>query len=114
MIVDESEDKLNEVAKTRPDLIDYKLNASKLPDAALVLIRSKWPDAFTPSIKDETEYVEEIAGANVAIEVSTATGFIANVGKLEEDVRYKLRDLFRKIFGDVVTTAVKCGNKASA
>lgn len=114
VVINDDADKLNEVAKTRPDLIDYKLNVSKLSDAALTQIRSKWPDAFTPSIKDEAMYVEEITGADVSIEVSTTTGFIASVGKLEEGVRFKLRDLFRKIFTDCVTTAVKCGNKASS
>ena len=107
-------EELEDVAKTRPDLVEYSLNARALPDEALVLIRQKWPDAFTPRVVDEETYIAEIPTAHVETEVSTATGFISKVANLPEEIQNKLRDFTRKVFETKVSAAVKYGNRASS
>lgn len=113
-VLDMTADDLEVVHTTRPDLVGHRLDASMLPEKELEALRDKYPQAFTPYVKDEAKFIEEIPGANVETKVTTATGFIGKVEKLDEEPRQKLRNLFRKIFDTAVTTAVKCGNKASA
>lgn len=112
--LNESAEKLIEVHSYRPDLVGFNLNARELPEAALVLIREKWPEAFTPVVKNEEEYIQEIDSANVETEVHTSTGFISKVAALSEESRFKLRDFLRKVLGSCVTSSVKCGNRADA
>lgn len=102
------------VAKTRPDLVQYRLNASKLPEDALTLIRSKWPEAFSISLVDEEKYIAEVESAKTVVEVQTKTGLLSALAGLGEDVKYNLRDFIRKVLASSVTSAVKCGNKAEA
>jgi len=113
-VLKETEEKLIEVSTYRPDLIAFKLNPNDLPDAALVLIREKWPAAFKAVVKDEAEYIKEIDTANVETKVETATGFLSKVAALSEDTRFSLRDFLRKVLASCVTSAVKCGNRADS
>ena len=107
-----TEEELIETAKTRPDLVAYNLNAQALPEAALTLIRSKWPDAFTIVAKDEAEYIKEVEDADVSIELTTNTGFLEKAASISEEAKVKLRDLLRRVLASTVTSAVKCGNKS--
>ena len=112
--IKDDESKLNKVFLSRPDLIGQRLNSSALPPDAMKDLIRKYPNAFTPYIIDSAAYIAEVDGVEVTTEVTTASGFIGKVEKLPEEPRQKMRNLFRKIFNEVVTVAVKCGNKASA
>ena len=109
-IIEEDDAKLIDVQGHRPDLVGYRL-IGELPEDEIAVLAGKYPVLFKPYIKDKKKYIEEIQGAKVAIEVSTSTGFIGAVAKLPGTVLYKVRDLFRKIFKEAVTTAVLTGNK---
>ena len=105
---------LEDLAKTRPDLVAYSLDPSALPEAALTLIKNQWPDAFSIHVADEATYIDEVPTALVHTEVTTSTGFLAKVAKLPDDVQLKLRDFTRKVVETVTTSAVKYGNRASS
>jgi hypothetical protein len=112
-VTDDAE-RLIEVHSYRPDLVAFNLQPSKLPDAALTLIREKWPEAFAPVIVDVDTYIKEIPEAEVTTEVSTATGFLEKVSSLSDDTKFGLRDFIRKVLASCITSAVKCGNRADA
>ena len=106
--------KLKQAANYRPDLVDSSLNPSALPDTVIEDLRDKYPDAFSYYVTDEEKYIKEVTTAETHTEVVTGTGFIGKVAKLPDDMRYKARKLFRKIFSDALDSAVKLGNKAQA
>jgi hypothetical protein len=107
-------EELIEAHSFRPDLVGFRMNSSALPEEVMDELREKYPDAFTPYVKDEAAYISEIPAAVVETEVSTATGFLEKVASLPEDTKYDLRDFLRKVLASCVTSAVKCGNKADA
>jgi hypothetical protein len=96
----------------RPDLVGLRLKG-ELPESEITALFSKYPDLFEPYVKDKDRYIAEVQKAKVAIEVTTSNGFIGNVAKLSDAIKFKVRDLLRKIFSEAVTTAVQTGNKAS-
>jgi hypothetical protein len=109
--LNESDEKLEEVNTYSPSLVGHKLNVNSLPEEALEELRDKYPESFTPYIKDEAEYIKEVEDANIETEVITNTGFLEKVSSLDEDTQYRIRDLTRKVLSTVTTSAVKCGNK---
>lgn len=111
-VLEDTRDDLLGVRTSRPDLVGLRLKEN-LPEHEIEILFLKDPSLFEPYVKDKDRYIEEVAAAKVAVEVTTSNGFIGNVAKLSEDLKFKVRDLLRKIFAEAVTTAVQTGNKAS-
>jgi len=111
-VLEETRNMLIGVSTLRPDLVGLRLKGD-LPQKEIATLFQKYPDLFEPYVKDEDKYIEEVTEAKVAIEVTTSNGFIGSAAKLSDDIKFKVRDLLRKIFAEAVTTAVQTGNKAS-
>jgi hypothetical protein len=112
IVVEDDMDNIRKVGMYRPEVVGFRLDASKLPEEAYKELLGSYPDAFTPYIKDTAAYAKDIPTAVVATDVTTVTGFIEKVSSLPDSVRYSIKDLIRKVMSTVVTTAIKCGNKA--
>lgn len=107
------QDKLKEAREYRPDLVGIRL-VGNLPEAEIEALSKKYPQEFAYYIKDESVYASQVKTARFRVDISPAASFIGKVAKLPEDVlKGPVKNFFRKIFKDNVTTAVKCGNRVS-